>query len=192
MKFPLSLCLLLMVAALSGCGSRGQLAGTSANRLAQIKEFTQVVVLDFQPNDKRPVRDPHAQSARDKNINEGRIQFSDRIAQRITESKSFEVVSRKPLTGKFLVVAGTIDMWEPGNVATRALTGFIGRSGFASTITVHDGETGEELARINGDRNSWPLPIGASTTIVQTVDYFMNEAASHVATQLAVAKIAAP
>lgn len=192
MKFPLPLCLLVMVAALAGCGSGGQLAGTSTNRMAQIKEFTHVVVLDFKANDKRPARDPQEQASRDKNIDEGRIQFSDRIAQRITESKAFEVVSRKPLTGKFLVVAGTIDIWEPGNVASRAVTGFIGQSGFASTITVHDGETGEELARMNGDRNSWPLPIGASTTIVQTVDYFMNEAASHIATQLAAVKVPPP
>lgn len=192
MQFHLSLAPLVVVAALCGCGSGGQLAATSTNRLAQIKEFTHVVVLDFKANDKRPARDPQEQAARDKNIDEGRIQFSDRVAQRITESKAFEVVSRKPVTGKFLVVTGTIDIWEPGNVASRAVTGFIGQSGFASTITVHDGETGEELARMNGDRNSWPLPIGASTTIVQTVDYFMNEAASHIATQLAAAKVPPP
>ena len=168
------------------------MAAKAGTHLSQIKEFTQVVVLDFNANDKRPARDPQEQAARDKNINEGRIVFSDRIAEQIAATKAFTVVSRQPLTGKFLVVAGSVDVWEPGNVASRAITGFIGQSGFASTVTVHDGQTGQELARMNGDRNSWPLPIGASTTIVQTVDYFMNEAASHIATQLAAAKVAAP
>ena len=192
MKLTVSLSLLVVVAALGGCGSGGQLAAKAGTHLSQIKEFTQVVVLDFNANDKRPARDPQEQAARDKNINEGRIVFSDRIAEQIAATKAFTVVSRQPLTGKFLVVAGSVDVWEPGNVASRAITGFIGQSGFASTVTVHDGQTGQELARMNGDRNSWPLPIGASTTIVQTVDYFMNEAASHIATQLAAAKVAAP
>ena len=109
---------------------------------------------------------------------------------------SRQAVRRQAFLGRpsarFLAVTGTVDVWEPGNVAARALTGFIGKSQFASTIQLRDGQTAEELARINGDRNSWPLPVGASTTIVQTVDFFMNEAASHVALQLAEAKTAVP
>lgn len=181
--------LMLNVVALAACGSSGQLISKSALQAAQIRNYNQVTVSDFSANDLRPVNDAQEKIQREKNVNEGRILFADKIAERITETRAFTTVSRKPLKGKFLVVSGTVDVWEPGNVAARALTGFVGQSQFASTILVRDGETDEELARINGDRNSWPLPIGASTTILQTVTFFMNEAANHIATELAQAKL---
>lgn len=184
--------LLLIALVLAGCGSRGQLATSSALQSAMIKGFTQVVVLDFHANDRRPTLSTQDQAERDKNVNEGRVQFADRIAERIAETKAFSLVSRTPVTGKFLLVTGTVDVWEPGNVVHRAVTGFVGQSQFASTIRLLDGQTGEELAKMTGHRNSWPLPIGASTTILQTVDYFMDEAASNMATQLAAAKNLAP
>ena len=74
----------------------------------------------------------------------------------------------------------------------RSLTGFVGKSEFSATVVVSDLETGKELARQVVDRNSWPLPIGASTNVVQTVDYFMHQAARRVAEELAKAKRAPP
>lgn len=192
MKFITRIALVLIVVVLAACGSTGQLASKSAKHAAQIKDFDQVVVLDFNANDMRPVNDAQEKAEREKNINEGRALFADTIAERITETKVFTKVSRKPLQGRFLVVTGTVNVWEPGNIATRAITGYLGQSQFASTIQILDGQTGEELARLNGDRNSWPLPIGASTTILQTVTFFMNEAADHVATELAAAKSVRP
>ncbi len=192
MKFTIRIGFALIAIALAGCGSQGQLTSKSARQVAQIKDFDQVVVRDFNANDTRPLSDAKEKAEREKNINEGRIQFADKIAERLTQTGAFGTVSRKPLTGRFLVVTGTVDVWEPGNVAARAVTGFVGKSQFASTIQILDGETEEELARINGDRNSWPLPIGASTSIVQTVTFFMDEAANHMATQLAVMKRPAP
>lgn len=188
MRLAIHLAVVLVAASLTGCGSKGLLTSRSTSQVAQIKEFSQVVVLDFHANDMRPTIDLAERAQREQNINLGRILFADRVAERITETGAFTTVSRTPLPGRFLAVTGTVDVWEPGNVAARALTGFVGKSQFASTIQLLDGQTAEELARINGDRNSWPLPVGASTTILQTVDFFMNEAASHVALQLAEAK----
>lgn len=192
MRFIIRIALVLIVVGLAACGTTGQLASRSAKHAEQIKEFEQVVVLDFNANDMRPVNDAQEKAERERNVNQGRILFADTIAERIIETKAFSTVSRRPLQGRFLVVTGTVDVWEPGNIATRAITGYIGQSQFASTIHVLDGQTGEELARISGDRNSWPLPIGASTTILQTVDFFMNEAANHIATELAAAKTLRP
>ena len=188
----LRLCLLLVAVALAGCGSRGQLMSGNTKPSLQIKDFDQVVVMDFHANDMRPPADAMEKAEREKNINAGRILFADTLADRIAETKAFGKVSRTPLSGKFLVVTGSVDVWEPGNVATRAVTGYFGQSQFASTIQVRDGQTNEELARMNGDRNSWPLPVGASTTIIQTVTFFMNEAASHMASELAAAKNPSP
>ena len=166
----------------------GQLTSKSSTHQPRIKDYDQVVVLDFSVNDVRPIRDAEQKVERDKSADVGRLLFSAKIAEQIAETNSFKTVSRTALAGKVLIVTGTINVWEPGNVAARALTGFIGQSQFASTIRLLDGATGEELARINGDRNSWPLPIGASTTILQTVTYFMNEAASNFARELAARK----
>jgi hypothetical protein len=190
MKVIVRITLALIAAALAACGSTGQLAPKSAQQADQIRSFNQVVVLDFHANDTRPAKDDEEKTEREKSLNQGRALFADAIAERISATKAFSAVSRKPLDGKFLVVTGSVDVWEPGNIAARALTGYIGQSQFASTIKVLDGQTGEELARLNGDRNSWPLPIGASTTILQTVDFFMNEAADHIASELAAAKTA--
>ena len=188
MRFLILVALLPLAVALASCGSTGQLTSKSSTHQTRIKDYDQVVVLDFSANDVRPVRDAGERVARDRNADVGRLLFSQRIAEQIAETNSFKTVSRTALTGKVLIVTGTIDVWEPGNVAARALTGFMGQSQFASTIRLLDGATGEELARINGDRNSWPLPIGSSTTILQTVTYFMNEAASNFARELAARK----
>ena len=188
MRFLTLLVLLPLAVALASCGSTGQLTSKSSTHQPRIKDYDQVVVLDFGANDLRPVRDAAERIERDRNADVGRMLFSEKIAEQIAETNSFKTVSRTALTGKVLIVTGTINVWEPGNLAARALTGFIGQSQFASTIRLLDGATGEELARINGDRNSWPLPIGASTTILQTVNYFMNEAASNFARQLAARK----
>ena len=188
MRFLTLFVLLPLAVALASCGSTGQLTSKSSTHQPRIKDYDQVVVLDFGANDLRPVRDAAEKIERDRNADVGRMLFSEKIAAQIAETNSFKTVSRTALTGKVLIVTGTIDVWEPGNLAARALTGFIGQSQFASTIRLLDGATGEELARINGDRNSWPLPIGASTTILQTVHFFMNEAASNFARALAARK----
>ena len=188
MRFLILVLLFPLVVALASCGSMGQLTSKCSTHQPRIKDYDQVVVLDFSVNDVRPIRDAEQKVERDKSADVGRLLFSAKIAEQIAETNSFKTVSRTALAGKVLIVTGTINVWEPGNVAARALTGFIGQSQFASTIRLLDGATGEELARINGDRNSWPLPIGASTTILQTVTYFMNEAASNFARELAARK----
>jgi len=180
------------VLVLSGCGSVGTLEGKSAREKAQIRDYDRVFVADFVANDSRPAKDEEERAKRATNIDKARLLFADKVAEEITATKAFSEVSRKPLEGRALKVSGTIDLWEPGNVATRALTGFIGKSEFNATIVVTDATSHEEFARQVVDRNSWPLPIGASTTIVQTVEFFMNQSAKHVADELANARGVTP
>lgn len=178
--------------ALSACGTLGHLDGKTAAKKAEIRDYDSVVVADFTANDTRVAKDEKQTTERAAEIEKGRIAFADKIAEEITQSKAFANVSRTDVPGKALRVEGSIDLWEPGNVAARALTGFAGKSEFSATVLVKDALSGDELARLNVDRNSWPLPIGASTTIVQTVDFFKNQAAKRVADELAKAKGAAP
>ena len=90
-----------------------------------------------------------------------------------------------PLQAPALQITGSVDQWEPGNLAARSLVGFVGKSEFDATVVISDLATGEELGRIVIDRNSWPLPIGASTNLVQSVDFLMTQAARRVAQELA-------
>ena len=176
------------VLALAACGTTGSLKSESPEARRQIADFDQVVVLDLAANDLRPARDDVESAARAQNMGEGRIMFSDAIAEQLTKSGVFTTVSRTPIPGRSLVVTGTIDIWEPGNVATRVLVGFIGKSNFAATIEFRDSETNELLGTVKGDRNSWPLPIGASSNVVQSVEFFANEQARNVSSELIKAK----
>ena len=44
------------------------------------------------------------------------------------------------------------------------------------------------LASLKVDRNSWPLPVGASMSTLQTTEFFMNNAAKKIAEELAAKK----
>lgn len=182
----------LLSLSLGACGSLGHLEGKTTAKKAEIRDYDTVYVADFTANDTRPAKDEKETAERAAEIEKGRIAFSDKIAEEITQSKAFANVSRTAPPGKSLRVEGSVDLWEPGNVAARALTGFAGKSEFNATVLVVDAASGEELARLKVDRNSWPLPIGASTTIVQTVDFFKNQAAKRIADELAKAKGVAP
>lgn len=184
--------LAILMLALAACGSIGRLEGKSAGEKAQIRDYDRVYVADFVANDARPAKDDKQRDERAANIEKARKLFADKVAEEITASKAFVEVSRQPLPGRVLQVSGTIDLWEPGNVATRALTGFVGKSEFNATIVVTDAASNQEFARLVVDRNSWPLPIGASTTIVQTVEFFMNQSAKRVADELAKARGVTP
>ena len=178
----------LICVALAACGSTGSLKSDSPEAKRKIADYDQVVVLDLAANDMRPAKDEEEKAEREKNIAEGRVLFADSIAEEITKSGAFATVSRTPLEGSSLVVTGSVDVWEPGNVAARVVTGFIGQSQFAATVEFRDSQTNQLLGTVKGDRNSWPLPIGASSTVVQTVTFFMKEAARKVASELAKAK----
>lgn len=176
------------VLAVAACGTTGSLKSESPEALRKIADYDQVVVLDLAANDLRPAKDDADKAAREENIAKGRVMFSDAVADQLKESGAFTTVSRTPIPGRSLVVTGTIDVWEPGNVATRVVVGFIGKSNFAATIEFRDSETNELLGTVKGDRNSWPLPIGASSNVVQTVEFFAREQARNVSSELIKAK----
>ena len=173
---------------LVGCGSLGRLQTKASAEPQQIRDYDRVIVADFAANDTRPAKDEAERAERAAQIEAGRRAFSARLAEEIRATGAFSEVAQAKMVAPALQVTGTVDLWEPGNVAARAITGFIGKSEFSATVVVSDLETGKELARQVVDRNSWPLPIGASTNIVQTVDYFMHQAARRVAEELAKAK----
>jgi len=177
---------------LAGCGSLGRLETKAGAPPGAIRDYDRVMVADFAANDTRPAKDDAERAERAAQIEVGRKAFSAKLAEEIRATGAFSEVAQAKLLAPALQVTGTVDLWEPGNVAARALTGFIGKSEFSATVVVSDLETGKELARQVVDRNSWPLPIGASTNLVQTVEYFMHQAARRVADELAKAKQAPP
>ena len=174
--------------ALGGCGSLGRLETKAGKPPQTIGDYDRVIVADFVANDTRPAKDDAERAERAQRIEAGRKAFAAKMAEEIRATGAFAEVAQGKMPAPALQVTGTVDLWEPGNIAARSLTGFIGKSEFSATIVVSDLETGREMARQVVDRNSWPLPIGASTNVVQTVDYFMHQAARRVASELAKAK----
>lgn len=176
--------LLAVVAALSACGSTSPLRTESAAARRTIADYAAVHVADFDSDAPAESRDPEAEARHAAAVAAACRDFPDRIAARLVESGSFDVVSRAPLDGTVLRVTGTITRLAEGNAAARAVTGFIGQAHFEATVRFEDAASGEQLGTITVDRNSWPLPIGASTNLVQNVAFFMDGAASKIADEL--------
>ena len=95
-------------------------------------------------------------------------------------------------TGPALRVTGDISRYDEGNVVARGLTGFAGQTHFDATVNVTTARGGQTLATLTVDRNSWPLPVGASVSTLQTTNFFMNGAAKKIAEELAAKKKGAP
>src|SRR5688572_9542161 len=171
----------------TGCGTLGKLE-TKQGTARTIADFDRVIVADFAVNDTRPAKDQAEADERAANLEAGREAFAAAIAEEIRATGAFADVAQAKMPPPALQVTGTIDLWEPGNVAARSLVGFVGKSEFSATVVFSDLETGTELGRVVSDRNSWPLPIGASTNVVQSVEFLMKQAAKRVAAELAKAK----
>ncbi len=177
----------VLLLAASGCGTLGRL-DAPAEREAQIADYDRVIVADFAANDGREAKDAGQAAERAAAIEAGRRAFAAKVAEEIRATGAFAEVAQAKMPAPALQITGTVDRWEPGNLAARSLVGFAGKSEFNATVIISDLETGRELGRIVVDRTSWPLPIGASTNVVQTVDFIMNQAAKRIAHELAKAK----
>ena len=177
-------CTVLVALLAGGCGTLGRL-DTPAEAPRPIAAYDRVIVADFAANDRRPAKDADDAARRAAAIEAGRRAFAAKIAQQLRATGAFAEVAQAKLQAPALQITGSVDQWEPGNLAARSLVGFVGKSEFDATVVISDLATGEELGRIVIDRNSWPLPIGASTNLVQSVDFLMTQAARRVAQELA-------
>ncbi len=176
-----------MLLGLAACGTLGKL-DASAERKREIADFSRVVVGEFVANDTREAKDEDEARRRAEEIDAGRQAFSEKIAQELREVGAFDEVLVGEASGPALRISGSIDQWEPGNVAARSLVGFVGKSEFDARVVFGDNETGQELGTLKVNRNSWPLPIGTFTNVVQSVELHMELAARRVAHELARAR----
>ena len=188
-------CLPLLLAAvvlMAGCGSVSGLTKESADAPTRIGDFSRVEVLDFSASDKQHYDDVKRQADYDASLASAQRVFADKIAESIKTSGAFAEVSRQAGGGQALRVTGNISRYDEGNILARGLTGFVGQTHFDAVITVTDARSGRSLATLQIDRNSWPLPVGASLSTVQTTNFFMNEAARKIANELAAKKKGTP
>ena len=189
MSVPLRPALLLAACALlAGCGSVSGLTRESASAPARIADFDRVEVLDFSASATQAFDDPAKAAEHASYLKEARTVFADKIAEAITATGAFAEVTRGPGTTPALRISGDISRFDRGNVVARGLTGFAGQTHFDARIDVADAQSGRSLATLTVDRNSWPLPVGASLSTLQTTGYFMNEAARKIASELAAKK----
>jgi hypothetical protein len=183
-RYGLSASLALLWLTLAGCGSVSGLSKESADAPMRIADFSKVEVLDFTVTNPRKFEDPKDQAEYDAKLAQAESTFADKIAEAITATGAFAEVTRKAGSEKALSVSGEITRYDEGNIIARGVTGFAGQTHFEATITTADARSGRVLATLNVDRNSWPLPVGASMSTLQTTNFFMNEAAKKIASEL--------
>lgn len=179
---------LLAVLLLGACGSVSKLQTDSSQARRDIGDFAQVEVLDFQVTATSDAKSETGQTKYQEQIDAAKARFADLIAEQLRERAAHELVSREPIDGPALRVSGTITRYEEGNVAARMVSGFVGQAHFEAEVIVSDNSDDRVLGSFKVDRNSWPLPIGASTNAVQNTGTFMSGAANRIADELAKAR----
>ena len=189
LKLPL---LLATTLALSACGSVSGLTREAADAPQHISDYTRVEVDDFIVNDEKPLEDPSKAAEHAEKVEKARKLFADKIAEQIRATNAFAEVTREPGARPALRVGGDITRYDEGNIVARGLTGFAGQTHLEATVEVTDADSGRSLASLKVDRNSWPLPVGASLSTLQTTEFFMNNAAKKIAAELAAKKKAGP
>lgn len=181
---PALVCSLLLAA----CGSVSGLSKESSSAPARIADFSRVEVMDFNASNALVFDDAKKQADYNTSLAEATKVFADHIAEAITASGAFPTVARTPGEGAALRISGDITRYDEGNIVARGLTGFAGQTHFDATIVIADARTGKQLTSLTVDRNSWPLPVGASVSTLQTTNYFMKQAAKKIAEELAAKK----
>ena len=179
---------LLASLALSGCGSVSGLTRESPQAPMHIADYTRVEVADFEAKDEKPLEDPSKAAERAAKVEAARKLFADKIAEAVRATGAFAEVGRAPGTRPALRVGGLITRYDEGNIVARGLTGFAGQTHLEVDVQVTDADSGNALATLKVDRNSWPLPVGASMSTLQTTEFFMNNAAKKIAEELAAKK----
>jgi hypothetical protein len=176
---------LLMLAA---CGSTSKLQTESSQHRRDIRDFPRVEVLDFAVSATSDASDDEKQARFLAQVAEASVTFADLIAEQLRERGAHDEVAREPLEGPALRVTGTITRYEEGNVAARMVSGFVGQAHFEAEVIVSDNSDGRVLGSFKVDRNSWPLPIGASSNALQNTGTFMSGAAKRIGEELASAR----
>lgn len=181
--------LLPLVAAffLIGCGSVSGLK-RAPGESARIADYSRVQVVDFGASGGKKFDDAKKQQEYDESLAEARVRFADKIAEALTKTGEFGEVSRQPAAADALRISGDITRYDEGNIVARGLTGFAGQTHFEAVVIITDAASGREIARVEVDRNSWPLPVGASASTLQTTNFFMENAAKKVADELLAAR----
>ncbi len=183
---PISLAFVLL--SLTACGSVSGLTKESGGASMRIADFNKVEVLDFTVSNPRKFEDPKEQAEYDATLAKAQVLFADKVAEQITQTGAFTEVTRTAGAGKALRLSGVITRYDEGNIVARGLTGFAGQTHLEADVSVADAGSGKVLTTLKVDRNSWPLPVGASLSTLQTTGFFMNEAAKKIATELVAKK----
>jgi hypothetical protein len=160
----------------------------SSQHRRDIRDFHRVEVLDFAVSATSDAKTDDGQAKFLAQVAEASATFADLIAEQVRERNAHDEVSRVPLEGPALRVTGTITRFEQGNVAARMVSGFVGQAHFEADVVVSDNSDGRILGTFKVDRNSWPLPIGASSNAVQNTGTFMSGAARRIGEELAKAR----
>jgi hypothetical protein len=173
---------------LVGCGSVSDLQPTTPGASADLRRYQKVVVHPFTNTVAVTQKDPAEADRARAQLEATTRKFNTLVFEEIRLSGAFaEVVRGETTVPESMVIDGVITRAVEGSKAARLWVGFgAGNAYFDAILKVRDGTTGELLATLIVDRNSWGG--GGLLAAEQTLDSFMLEAAKEVANDFAVAK----
>ena len=182
-KIAINLSLSLIALVFTGCGTVSNMESAGGAELFDASNYSRVTILDF-------VNSAPTESAKKEKIDEHNAKvdiatrlFADKIASKIRAKGIFDEVLRGEVEGDAIVIEGAITRYEEGSALARLMIGLgAGSSYFDADVEFKSNLSGEDLAILKVDKNSWVL--GGGLAAGQTVEGYMNEAAKKIAEEL--------
>lgn len=171
-----------ILAVMPGCGSVSDLKPSAIGRQVNLTAYPRVVVMPF--------TDQLTQGGgSDAEGKAAVLRFRQSVLEQLRITGAFTEVLPGPVSADGAIqVDGEVTRAVEGSRAERFWLGFgIGNAYFDATVEIRDQKTGELLATLSADRNSWGG--GGWISAQQTLDSFIDEAARKIAHDLAAARV---
>jgi hypothetical protein len=185
---------------LVACGSTSKMKSTPASGsgeqkaaiAADFSRFSKVIVRDFENAVESKTKDAAKREVQMSQATAAGKRFADLIAEGLKGNPAFSSVAREgEPDAQTLVIGGQVTKYKKGNRALRLVVGFgAGSANFDARVSFVDGASGSELSHVVVDKNSWFL--GGIMAAAQTVDDFVEGAATKVAEETIRAKSGQP
>lgn len=179
---------LFLTVSLTGCGTVTHIQTVQQGVALDLSGCDKVIVQDFV--DKVSEKEVAGSKREEKMEAMKRVvrDFADIIAFEIKKLEVFKEVSREGSADEStLAISGEVTRHEEGDAMARLLIGFgAGSSYFEALVEFRQGPSGELVATVKVDKNSWVLGGGIAAT--QTPEDYMKGAAKRIAEDLYEAK----
>lgn len=168
---PLLVIALLLTALFTGCGTVSDVQTADGSSEVDLSQY-HFATVSFSPAEDDPL------------LEEACVTFADFIVSQLKQQNVFvEVREENDQQPGLLLITGEVTNYDRGNAALRILIGFgAGSTRFDADVRLVDAHTGELVADLSVDKNSWFL--GGTYAGMQTPEDFMESAAKKLAEEI--------